>query len=247
MLGAMMHFTGTLLLKIPFAVSLILSLGTVSVAAIVIEAMAINPLRKRNASVVMMVMSFIAFSVLFKNIAELIWGKYPLVVGGFFSLDQFQIGRIAVQSQSVAVMMATVVSLLILWWFFSKTLYGMAVMASAYNVRMAYLCGVSVRKMIITSFILSAASSALAGVVVGPISFISASMGFELGIKGFSAAVVGGMGSPVGAIIGGLLLGILESFLGTYISTAYSTLMAFTAMLIVLYVRPEGILGVASR
>jgi branched-chain amino acid transport system permease protein len=110
MLGAMMHFTGTLLLKIPFAVSLILSLGTVSVAAIVIEAMAINPLRKRNASVVMMVMSFIAFSVLFKNIAELIWGKYPLVVGGFFSLDQFQIGRIAVQSQSVAVMMATVVS-----------------------------------------------------------------------------------------------------------------------------------------
>jgi branched-chain amino acid transport system permease protein len=101
--------------------------------------------------------------------------------------------------------------------------------------------------MIITSFILSGASSALAGVVVGPISFVSSFIGFDLGIKGFCAAAIGGMGSPVGAVLGGLLLGILEAVLGVYISTAYSTIMAFIILLVVLYVRPQGILGVSSR
>ena len=247
MLGAMLHYTGTVLLRLPFAFSLILALATLSLVAIFIELVAISPLRKKSASVIMMVLAFIAFSLLFKNVSEMIWGKYPLMVKGFFSQENFQIAGIMVQSQSLAVMITTGISLMILWLFFSKTMYGMAVLASAYNMKRAYLCGVSVHTMIITSFVLSAATSALAGAIVGPISFISPSMGFELGIKGFAAAVVGGMGSPVGAILGGLLIGVLESLLGCYVSTAYSTLMAFTFMLLVLYIRPEGILGVASR
>ena len=247
MLGAMMHYTGTVLLKLPFGLSLILSMATLSIVAIFIELTAFSWLRKKRASIIMMVMAFIAFSLLFKNISEMVWGKYPLMVKGFFTEEHFQIAGIMVQSQSLAVMISTGVSLVILWLFFSRTMYGMAVMASAYNIKRAYLCGVSVHTMIITSFALSAATSALAGVIVGPISFITPSMGFELGIKGFAAAVVGGMGSPVGAILGGLLIGILESLLGCYVSTAYSTLMAFTFMLLVLYIRPEGILGVASR
>jgi len=247
MLGAMLHYTGTVLLRLPFAFSLILALATLSLVAIFIELVAISPLRKKSASVIMMVLAFIAFSLLFKNVSEMIWGKYPLMVKGFFAQEHFQITGIMVQSQSLAVMTTTGISLAILWLFFSKTMYGMAVLASAYNMKRAYLCGVNVHRMIITSFVLSAATSALAGTIVGPISFISPSMGFELGIKGFAAAVVGGMGSPVGAILGGLLIGVLESLLGCYVSTAYSTLMAFTFMLLVLYIRPEGILGVASR
>jgi branched-chain amino acid transport system permease protein len=247
MLGAMMHYTGTVIFKLPFALSLILSLGTLSMVAIFIELVAISPLRKKSANVIMMVLAFIAFSMLFKNVSEMIWGKYPLMVKGFFVQEHFQIAGIMVQSQSLAVMITTAISLVILWLFFSKTMFGMAVMASAYNTKRAYLCGVSVHTMIIASFVLSAATSALAGTIVGPIAFISPSMGFELGIKGFAAAVVGGMGSPVGAILGGLLIGVLESLLGCYVSTAYSTLMAFTFMLLVLYIRPEGILGVASR
>ena len=247
MLGAMLHYTGTVLLRLPFAFSLILALATLSLVAIFIELVAISPLRKKSASVIMMVLAFIAFSLLFKNVSEMIWGKYPLMVKGFFAQEHFQITGIMVQSQSLAVMTTTGISLAILWLFFSKTMYGMAVLASAYNMKRAYLCGVNVHRMIITSFVLSAATSALAGTIVGPISFISPSMGFELGIKGFAAAVVGGMGSPVGAILGGLLIGVLESLLGCYVSTAYSTLMAFTFMLLVLYIRPEGILGVSSR
>ena len=247
MIGAMMHYTGTVVLKLPFGVSLLLSLGTISLVAILIESVAINPLRKKGASLVMMVCSFIAFSVIFKSLAEILWGKYPLVIEGFFSKEIFTMGGINIQSQSVAVMAAAGLSMLLLWYFFSRTLYGMALVASAFNPKMAYLCGVNVRKMIITSFILSGASSALAGVVVGPISFVAPFIGFDLGVKGFCAAVIGGMGSPVGAILGGLLLGVLESLLGVYISTAYSTIMAFIVLLIVLYVRPQGILGIASR
>jgi branched-chain amino acid transport system permease protein len=247
MIGAMMHYTGTVVLKLPFGVSLLLSLGTISLVAILIESVAINPLRKKGASLVMMVCSFIAFSVIFKSLAEILWGKYPLVIEGFFSEEIFSVGGINVQSQCIAVIVAAALSMIILWYFFSKTLYGMALVASAFNPKMAYLCGVNVRKMIITSFILSGASSALAGVVVGPISFVAPFIGFDLGVKGFCAAVIGGMGSPVGAILGGLLLGVLESLLGVYISTAYSTIMAFIVLLIVLYVRPQGILGIASR
>ena len=85
MLGAMMHYTGTVVLKLPFVVSLLLSLLTISLVAILIEALAINPLRRKGASIVMMVCSFISFSIIFKNLAEIIWGKYPLVIQGFFS------------------------------------------------------------------------------------------------------------------------------------------------------------------
>ncbi|MBP7529767.1 MAG: branched-chain amino acid ABC transporter permease [Syntrophorhabdaceae bacterium] len=247
MLGAMMHYTGTVVLKLPFIVSLFLSLVTIALVAVLIEALAINPLRKKGASIVMMVCSFISFSIIFKNLAEVIWGKYPLVIQGFFSQEIFNLGNSSIQSQSVAVIGAAVISMFLLWYFFSKTMFGMALVASAFNPKMAHLCGVNVRGMIITSFILSGASSALAGVVVGPISFVSSFIGFDLGIKGFCAAAIGGMGSPVGAIIGGLLLGLLEAVLGVYISTAYSTIMAFIILLVVLYVRPQGILGVSSR
>jgi len=84
MLGAMMHYTGTVVLKLPFIVSLFLSLVTIALVAVLIEALAINPLRKKGASIVMMVCSFISFSIIFKNLAEVIWGKYPLVIQGFF-------------------------------------------------------------------------------------------------------------------------------------------------------------------
>jgi branched-chain amino acid transport system permease protein len=247
MLGAMMHYTGTVLLKLPFIASLVISLASISLVAILIEATVINPMRKKGASIVMMVCAFIAFSVIFKSLAEILWGKYPLVIQGFFSKEIFNFAGVNIQSQSVTVITAAVISMVILWYFLSKTMYGMALVASALNPKMAYLCGVNVRKMIITSFILSGASSALAGVVVGPMSFVSSFLGFDLGIKGFCAAAIGGMGSPVGAVLGGLLLGVMEALLGVYVSTAYSTIMAFIILLIVLYVRPQGILGVASR
>ncbi len=247
MLGAMMHYTGTVILKLPFAVSLVLSLGTISLVAILIEVCAINPMKKKGASVVMMVCAFIAFSVIFKNVAEIIWGKYPLVVQGFFSAEIFTMAGVNVQSQSVAVIAATAICLFSLWYFLSRTMYGMALVATAFNPKMAYLCGVDVRKMIAISFILSGASSALAGVVVGPMSFVSSFIGFDLGVKGFCAAAIGGMGSPVGAVLGGLLIGVLEALLGVYVSSAYATIMAFLILLIVLYVRPQGILGVAGR
>jgi branched-chain amino acid transport system permease protein len=247
MLGAMMHYTGTVVLKLPFAASLILALGTISLVAILIEALAIHPMNRKGASIVMMVCAFIAFSVIFKNLAEAIWGKYPLVVQGFFSKEIFEVAGVGIQSQSVAVIVSTLICMVILWYFLSRTMYGMALVATAFNPKMAYLCGVNVRRMIVISFVLSGASSALAGVVVGPVSFISSFLGFDLGIKGFCAAVIGGMGSPVGAVLGGLLLGVMEALLGVYVSTSYSTMMAFLILLIVLYVRPQGMLGIASR
>jgi len=147
----------------------------------------------------------------------------------------------------VAVIGAAVISMFLLWYFFSKTMFGMALVASAFNPKMAHLCGVNVRGMIITSFILSGASSALAGVVVGPISFVSSFIGFDLGIKGFCAAAIGGMGSPVGAIIGGLLLGLLESSPGCVYFYRIFDIMAFIILLVVLSCGPQGILGVSSR
>lgn len=247
MLGAMLHYTGTVVLKLPFSLSLILALAAASLIALLFEALVINPMMKKGAAVIMMIMAFIGLSVIAKNVAELIWGKYPLVVEGFFDKEIFFLGEMGIQSQSVAVIGAAGISLVILWFFLSRTIYGMALVGSAFNPKMAMLCGVSVRKMIIVSFLLSGASSALAGVVVGPIAFIASFMGFELGIKGFCAAVLGGMGSPLGAILGGLTIGILESVLGTYISTSYGTIMAFLVLIIVLYVRPEGILGVEAK
>src|SRR5262249_38732427 len=126
---------------------------------------------------------------------------------------------------------------------FSRTSLGIQLRAVAQDKRTASLMGIRVNRMIAITFVLSAILSALSGLLLGPIFFVTTEMGALVSLKAFCAAIVGGFGSIPGAIIGGLFLGVTELFSASYISASYKDAVAFVLLILVLWLRPTGLLG----
>jgi branched-chain amino acid transport system permease protein len=145
--------------------------------------------------------------------------------------------------QSLWVIGVTVIVVAALAWFFGRTLLGKAVLSTAYNKLAAQLVGVNTRFILMLSFALAAALGALGGILIAPITYTSYDAGIMLGLKGFVAATLGGLGSGVGAIAGGLILGIVEAMTAGYVSSAYKDAMPFVLILLILFFRPQGLLG----
>ena len=145
--------------------------------------------------------------------------------------------------QSLWVMGVTLVVVATLAWFFGRTILGKAVLATAYNKLAAQLVGINTRFILLLSFGLAAALGALGGILVAPITYTSYDAGIMMGLKGFVAATLGGLGSGVGAIVGGLLLGAVEAMTAGYISSAYKDAMPFVLILLILFFRPQGLFG----
>jgi branched-chain amino acid transport system permease protein len=135
---------------------------------------------------------------------------------------------------------------LALWLLMSKTLVGKAIIATAANKSAAQLVGVNTGWIIALSFAASAAIGAIGGILATPITLTNYDVGTLLALKGFAAAMLGGMGSPIGAVAGGLIVGLLESFGAGYLSSAYKDAIAFVVILAVLFVMPQGLFGRAS-
>jgi branched-chain amino acid transport system permease protein len=140
-------------------------------------------------------------------------------------------------------MAATGVIVAALAVFFGRTRRGKAILATAHNRLAAELVGVDVVKVLAASFALAAALGAVGGILVAPIATTSYDAGIMLGLKGFVAATLGGLGSGVGAVAGGLMLGLIETYTAGYLSSAYKDAVPFVLVLIVLVVRPRGLLG----
>ena len=129
-------------------------------------------------------------------------------------------------------------------YFFNRTLTGKAIVASAHNPLAARLVGINPRFIMLLSFGLSAMLGAIAGILIAPISLAYPGVGIMLGLKGFCAAILGGLGNPMGAIVAGLIVGISEAITSGYISSAYKDAVAFIIILGVLLFKPSGIFGV---
>jgi branched-chain amino acid transport system permease protein len=145
--------------------------------------------------------------------------------------------------QSIWVMGLTFVIVVALQLFYRRTLAGKAVRACSVNPQAARLMGISYSRVVLISFAVSAAISAAGGVMITPSSFMGYSSGALIGLKGFAAAILGGLGSPIGAVVGGITLGILESLAVGVVSAGYKDAVAFVILLAVLFVRPQGLFG----
>ena len=145
--------------------------------------------------------------------------------------------------QSLWILGSTLAIIAVLWFFFNRTRPGKAMLAVSFNSLAARLVGINVSWVQLVSFALAAAVGSLAGILITPISLIYASVGVLLGLKGFSAAMVGGLGNPMGAIAGGFIVGIAEAMTAGFISSAYKDAVAFVIILLVLFVRPTGLFG----
>lgn len=243
MLGTMFILTLFARWELPLAASLPLVILGVAAIAWLFERAFIAHLRKKQANVIMMIMACLAFSVIAQNVAQAIWGPSTFPVPNFLPSDVVSLRGVVVRSQELVIMVTTLVLLLFFWWFFQATMVGKGFRACSIREDTAQLCGVNVKQMVTLAFVLSGGVSGLAGAVVSPVSYASATVGVYLGIIGFCAAVVGGMGNPVGAVLGGLFIGIVESMWAGYVSPGTSPIVAFLAMLLVVYVRPTGIMG----
>lgn len=152
----------------------------------------------------------------------------------------------AIQRQSVWILGISLLIISGLSVFFHNSLYGKAMCACADNPVAARMMGIPVRRMILLSFTLSAALGAAGGVIITPLSLMEYDRGALLGLKGFSVAVLGGLGNFWGAFIAGIFIGVAESFCAGYISSGYKDAVALVALLMVLFVKPEGLLGKAK-
>jgi branched-chain amino acid transport system permease protein len=160
-----------------------------------------------------------------------------------FGTEPIAIGGAAILPQSLVVLASAAIMVVLLWQFIDRTLVGKAIIATAANRLAARLVGIDTRRIVGLSFAISACIGAVAGIVVTPITLTSYDVGTLLALKGFAAAMLGGIGSALGAVVGGLLLGMIEAFSAGYISSKYKDAVAFLVILAVLFAMPQGLLG----
>lgn len=240
MLGGMVSvFLAAAGLALPLAI-----LGAVLVsivAGVLIDKAAIEP--ARDAEVVTLIIITIGASILIQGLAQVIFGKGQHALKPFSGDAPLAIGGASLLPQSLWVMGVSALVVVALWIFFNRTRFGKAMLASSYNRLGAQLVGIDTRRVWLVAFALSGALGAIAGTLAAPITMTSYDAGLMLGLKGFVAATLGGLGSGAGAVAGGLVLGLAEAMTAGYISSAYKDAVPFALILLVLFFLPRGIFG----
>jgi branched-chain amino acid transport system permease protein len=217
------------------------SVALVTLVGLIFERLALRPVRDPNP--ITLIIITVGGAVLIKGAAMLLWGKDAYTLPPFTSNIPIHLGPATILPQNLWVLGITAVSVAALEAFFRLTLVGKAMRATAYNTRAARLVGIAASRMVQLSFAVSAALGAAAGILIAPLTLGVYDMGTMLGLKGFSAAIIGGMGSLLGGVLGGLILGVAEALATGFISSGYRDAVAFLLLLLVLFLRPEGLVG----
>ena len=242
MVGAFTIIVSISTCGLPVWVALILSVVMCTVLGVVTERVAYKPLRKSEPLTVLI--TAIGVSYLLQNLALLIFGSSQKSFPSIFDISSVHIGDLSMSGESVVTLAVTIIIMIALSLFINKTRAGKAMRAVSEDKEAAELMGISVNKTISLTFAIGSALAAVAGVFYGATyGFIGPYTGSMPGIKAFVAAVFGGIGSIPGAMIEGLLLGVLESLSKAYISTELSDAIVFASLIVVLLVKPTGLLG----
>ena len=244
MLGAMVMVFLHSALQIPLVLAFFLSILIVTAIGVIFERLAINPVK--NASVITLIIITIGASIFIRGLALIAWKDESIPVPAFSSGEPIFILGASVTQQRFWVLGVTIITVLAVQFFYKYTYMGKAMRATAINRTAARLMGINVRVMVLLSFALSAAVGAGAGMVIAPITFASYDMGAMLGLKGFCAAVLGGLGNSLGAVIGGLIIGVVENLAVGFAPSGYSgykNAIAFIILLVILFIKPSGLLG----
>ncbi len=244
MIGAYTSFVTTTYLGLPPIVSVVLAMIVCTVLGILIEGLAYKPLRKATSLAVLI--TAIGVSYFLQNIALLIWGSAPKnfsSVVPFNSIALFD-GKLIITPESIVTVIVCIIIMIGLTLFTQKSKMGKAMRAVSEDKDAAELMGINVNVTISVTFAIGSALAAIAGVLLcSAYPVLTPTTGSMPGIKAFTAAVFGGIGSIPGAMIGGILLGLIEIFAKSYISTELSDAIVFGVLIVVLLVKPTGLLG----
>ena len=242
MVGAYMVITTVFRMHVPPLIAVVLSVIVCAVLGVLIEFLAYRPLRKAPALAVLI--TAIGVSYLLQNLALLIFGSEQQSFPTILSLPSFEISGVTVDGITLATLAVTAVIMIALTLFINKTKMGKAMRAVSEDKEAAELMGISVNKTISITFAIGSALAAVASVFYGAAyTYITPTTGSMPGIKAFTAAVFGGIGSIPGAMLGGILLGLIEQLSKTYISTLWADAIVFGVLVLILVVKPTGLLG----
>ena len=246
MLGAFAGLAGMTMLGFPFWLAVISAIGAMALLGLVTERLVIRPILGQPAfSIVMLT---IGLGYVGRGLITMIPGigteTHTLPVP--YTDQAWTLGGLIVSMEQTAVIVVTAVLCAALYALFKYSKLGLAMQASSQNQLAAYYMGIPVKRLNGLVWALAAAVAAIAGLLLAPITFVHANMGF-IGLKAFPAAVVGGFGSLPGAIVGGLVIGIVESLSGFYLPEGFKDIAAYIVVLIMLMVKPTGLFGEKLR
>ncbi|ADG06339.1 branched-chain amino acid ABC transporter permease [Kyrpidia tusciae] len=218
--------------------------GAIVVAAIVggvLHRVFLDKLRDQAETV--QIIATIGLSIVLQSVGQLLMGSQPRAVSPFLPGQPYHFMGGAVPRQDVVILVTVAILFVLLFFFFEKSYAGAALRAVMLNRDSARLLGISARSMATFSFVIGAAVAGLGGAVIAPVTLVSYDMGLTLGLKGFVAAVVGGLSDVPGAVAGAFILGMLESVGAGFVSSAYKEAIAFVVLIVILLWRPNGLFG----
>ncbi len=233
--------------SVPVLLAVFLFVGVLAIVlAIFTQTMVFAPIQRRTQPErlkVNMLVSTMAVGIILENAARLIWGSEPIFFPRIFGMRVFDFAGIYVPEHYIRIIGLAVVLVIVLQQLLFKTKMGRAMRAIAQDKDTAALMGVNVKQGIYLTLCVTYVLGALAGVLVAPLLYVSFDYGGLFGLKGFTAAVIGGIGTVPGAIVGGLTLGVIENVGAGLIDATYKNAIAFLILILVLLIKPSGLLG----
>jgi branched-chain amino acid transport system permease protein len=242
MIGAFAGFYSASTLKLPLLPTLLIAMVVSALAGIIIEKVAYKPLR--NSPRIALLITAIGVSLFLQNAMRLLVGSNPKPFPDLINAGSINIGSIQIEVKTILMFVVSALLVILLQFIVYKTKVGKAMRASSQDMEAASLMGINVDNTISLTFAIGSALAGIAGVLVA-ISYpsITPYMGAMPGLKAFVAAVLGGIGSIPGALVGGIAIGLLETFSKAYISTNFSDAIVFAILIIILLIKPSGLLG----
>jgi branched-chain amino acid transport system permease protein len=246
MLGAFVAFTFASLWEFPFWLSVVFAIVVLAATGALFDRVLLRPII--GQPVFAAVMITLALGLVVRGLATMVpgWGTDTHALKAPYSDGVVRWGELVISTDDIAIIVLTSLLCLVLYVFFKRTRVGIAMQASSQNQLAAYYMGIPVRRINTLIWAISAGIAAFAAVLLAPITFVHAHMGY-IGLKAFPAAVVGGFGSIPGAIVGGLIIGLVEAYAGFYLPEGFKNIAAYVVVLIVLMIRPSGIFAEMRR
>lgn len=242
MIGAYILYVCKYTLALPALISVLITMVFCALLGITIERVAYKPLRKAPSLAVLI--TAIGVSFLLQALALLIFGANPITFPSIIKANPLKIGRITISGVTLITFLVTIICMLSLTYFVNHTKSGRAMRAASEDKAAAELMGINVNRTISMTFAIGSVLAAIAGFLyISQYQSLQPTLGALPGIKAFVAAVLGGIGNIPGAMLGGILLGVIESLSKAYISTQLSDAIVFGILVLVLLVKPSGLLG----
>ena len=242
-LGGFLGYTFYSKLEFPFLIALALTIFCCFIVGFILEKIVIRPIFQKSTTTSVIILATVAVSYIVQSLEIIIWGAAPLSMPSFLRIETVKFMGVIYQTEAILCIGVAFITMLGVHFFMKKTPFGIAMRAAAMDPVAARSCGINVEQTTRMTWALSTAIAGLAGILVGPLYGVTTTLGTYMSAKGFASAVVGGYGDMYGAILGGGVLASLESFSAGYISSTFKQLIAYLSVLLILFVKPRGLLN----